>query len=285
LKDDFAHAVVVIDFCLLHAGLGGFHIAVGEESIPDGPGAFDSEEPAVDHVAEIVCEKVALVCLSGAGTDLWQVAGDLLVHACGLAEDELSLGLEVRVAGHSDAHGLVGVEGSRLVVEFADDIKRHFARESGRVVDTEQADEPIHRHAVVILGLDKRRFRIGKGDLGLEDIEARHGAGLVAVLLVFELLGEEIDGLLVGDDEGAIEDDFEEIDLHLRDNIVDHAAQAVVGLLLVREGRPDAGNHSAAIVDQLGEFHIHAPSLVVDIDSAEIDIVDLTGGVAVVRIH
>ena len=104
-------------------------------------------------------------------------------------------------------------------------------------------------------------------------------------MLIFELLGEEIDGLLVGDDEGAIQDNFEEIDLHLRDDIVDHAPQAVVGLLLVREGRPDAGNHGAAIVDQLGEFHIHTPSFAVDIGSAEIDIVDLTGGEAVVGIQ
>ena len=55
--------------------------------------------------------------------------------------------------------------------------------------------------------------------------------------------------------------------------------------MLVREGRSDAGNHSAAIVDQLGEFHIHAPSFAVDIGSAEVDIVDLTGGEAVVGIQ
>ena len=90
--------------------------------------------------------------------------------------------------------------------------------------------------------------------------------------------------MLVGNDEGAIQDDFEEIGLHLRDDSINDAAQAVVGLLLIREGCAYAGDNSAAVVDELRKLYADAPSLSVDVSPPEADIVDLAACEAVVGI-
>ena len=251
LEDYLAHAVVVIDFRLLHAGFGGFHISVGEESVPNGPGAGDAKKPTINHVGEVAGQHVALVCLNGLGIDLREVSGEFFIHSRGFAEDDLSLGLEIRVAGHSGADRIIGIKIARVVIEFANHIERHLGRKAGRVVFSKQPDKAIHGNAVVVFRLDERRLGVGEGDLGLEDIEAGNGAGLVAVLLVLELLGEEVDGLLVRDDQGAVEDDFVEIGFHLEDNSVDDSAQAVVGFDFIGNRGANARDHSAAVVDEL----------------------------------
>ena len=84
---DLAHAVVVIDFRLLHAGFGGLHISVGEESVPNGPGAGDAKKPTIDHVGETAGQHVALVGLNGLGIDLREVSGEFFIHSRGFAED------------------------------------------------------------------------------------------------------------------------------------------------------------------------------------------------------
>ena len=285
IEDGLADAVIVIDLRLLEAGFRGFDIAVGEEPVPDGPGAGDSEEPALDHVGEVGGEEVALVRLGGLGVDLREVAGDLLVHAGGLAEDELALGFEVGVARDGGADGFVGIDVAGFIFQFADDIERDLGGEAGRVVHSEESDEAIHGDAVGVFCLDERGLGVGEGDFGLEDIEARDGAGLVAVLLVFELLGEEVHGLLVRDDEGAIENDFEEVGFDLGDDGVDDGAEAVVGFDFIGDRGADARDGGAAIVDELGEFDIDGETFVVGRGAEVLDGLQFRGGVAVVRLQ
>ena len=101
-------------------------------------------------------------------------------------------------------------------------------------------------------------------NFGLEDVEARHGAGLVAVLLVFDLLLEQRHILLLGDDQRAVENDLVKLVDDLGDNVVDDRAQAEKRAVVGCASRLDAGNGRAAVEDELGRLKLNVPRLVLD---------------------
>ena len=193
---------------------------MGQESVPQRPGAVDSKKPTRDDVGEFRSQHVAVVGLRDAGADRRHVARCLFVDlGCG-GENALALGFQAWIACHGDTYRFVGVQRAELVVELADDIEGNLAGEAGWIIHPKQADEPIHGNAVIVLGLDEWRLGIGQRNLGLQHVETGHGAGIIAVLLIFQLLCEEIDRLLVRDDERAVQNNLGEVDFHLGDHLV-----------------------------------------------------------------
>ena len=57
-----------------------------------------------------------------------------------------------------------------------------------REIVAEQVREVVFGDAVIVARLDQRRPLVGHGHLGAQHVEMRHGAGIIAMLLVFEFL-------------------------------------------------------------------------------------------------
>ena len=131
-----------------------------------------------------------------------------------------------------------------------------------RIVHAKKPNELVGGNAIGILSLNQRRQGIGQRHFGLQDIETRHGAGLVAVLLVFDLLLEQRHILLLGDDQRPVEDDLIELVNYLRDYVVDDRAQAEKGAIVGRAPGLDAGNGRTAVENELGRLKLNVPRLV-----------------------
>ena len=133
-----------------------------------------------------------------------------------------------------------------------------------RIVHAKKPDELVGGDTVSILSLNQRRHGIGKRNFGLEDIETRHGAGLVAVLLVFDLLLEQRHILLLGDNQRPVEDDLIELINDLGDYVVDDRSQTEKRAIVGRAPGLDAGNGRAAVENELGRLKLNVPGLVLD---------------------
>ena len=130
--------------------------------------------------------------------------------------------------------------------------------------------------------MDERWLGIGQSNLGLKYVEARHGAGLVAVPLIFQLLGEEVHGLLVRDDERPVEDDLGEVDFHVGDHLVDCGSKLEVGTMLTRNRRSDARNGGSAIIEELVKLEIDIPNLVIHVRAADFYLIQFARRVAII---
>ena len=208
-----------------------------------------------------------------AGADGWHVARRLFVDlGCG-GENALALSLQTWIACHSDTYRVVWVECARLVVELADDIEGNLAGEAGWIIHPKQADEPIHGNAVIVLGLDEWRLGIGQRNLGLQHVETGHCTGIIAVLLIFQLLGQEVHRLLVSDDERAVQNNLGEVDFHLGDHLVNDGPKLEVGSVLAGDRGADTGNGGAAVIEELSEFQVDIPHLVGDVRAGNFDLI------------
>ena len=73
--------------------------------------------------------------------------------------------------------------------------------------DAEEIDQRIFRDAITVARGDEAGTFVGLGDFGLEDVEARDGAGVEPALLVVKLLVEQVDGgFFHGDLFGGLQD-------------------------------------------------------------------------------
>ena len=264
IEHDLADSVVVVVLRLHELGLGLRHAAIGRAAIPNVPCAGGPEEPSAHRVREILRSEVIRKFIAGICVDAGKPTGDLHIHVGGELKDRLALGLERRITGNRNSDGVVRIDLARAVTERADDIEWHLAGIALRIVHAKKPDELVGGDTVSVLSLNERRHGIGKRNFGLEDVETRHGAGLVAVLLVFDLLLEQRDILLLGDDQRPVEDDLIELINDLRDYVVDDRAQAEKGAVVGRAPRLDAGNGRAAVENELGRLKLNVPRLVLD---------------------
>ena len=194
----------------------------------------------LDRVREILRGEIIRKFIAGIGVDAGKPTGNLHIHIGGVGKDCLALGLERRIAGNRNADGVVRIDLTRAVTERAYDIEWHLAGMSPRIIHAKKPYELVGGNAISILSLNQRRHGIGKRNFGLQDVETRHGAGLVAVLLVFNLLLEQRHILLLGDNQRAVEDDLIELINYLRDDVVDDRAQAEEGAVVGRAPGFDA---------------------------------------------
>ena len=139
---------------------------------------------------------------------------------------------------------------------------------SPRIVHSQKTNQLVGRNAIGVLRLDERRQSVGQLHFGLEDVEARHGARFVAILLVFDLLLQQRHVLLLGDDQRAIEDDLVKLVDDLRDNVVDRRAKAEKRAVVSCDSAFDAIIRRAAVEDELGALKLNVPALILNREAA-----------------
>ena len=112
--------------------------------------------------------------------------------------------------------------------------------------------------------MNERRQRVGELHLGLEDIEAGNGAGVVAVLLVLYLLLKQRNVLFLSDDERTVKNDLVELVDDLRDDVVDGRAQAEERAVVGRGAAFDSIKGRSAVEYELSGLELNVPALVLN---------------------
>ena len=111
----------------------------------------------------------------------------------------------------------------------------------------------------VVLRADEIGARVCELDFSLEDIEARHGAGVEAVLLVAELVGEKMDALLGDGDEFAVQQHGVKLRADVCDDGVHRLAEQLVACVLGQLGDLHRGLHFSSGVKDLLDLHGDPP--------------------------
>ena len=152
---------------------------------------------------------------------------------------------------------------------MSEHIDRH-ERGIARVIESKLFDQGKLRNSQSVARLNDRRDGIGQRDFCLEDIEARHGAGLETALLVLQLRLQDGNRLLAHADQRTIEDDVVEklfgVGYHLVDGLAQRIKRTVIGQ--ARRGKVRLVFPSGP--DVLVDLDGHIPCLVV-VDQTEVE--------------
>ena len=128
-------------------------------------------------------------------------------------------------------------------------------------LDGDEFDEPLAIETQIVLGADKRRFGVSEFDFGAQDVEFGDGAGIEAVLDVFELLREKFHGLFANRDEFRIEKGLVKGLADGEDGVGDGALEAEQGVPVAEFGGANTGRDAATGIEQLSHFDLRAPGV------------------------
>jgi hypothetical protein len=85
-------------------------------------------------------------------------------------------------------------------VERVGQVQRNVFPDVARQIVAEQIGQVVFGDAIIIPRLNQGRAFVGDGDLGAQHVEMRHRAGVVAALLVFQFLLQQIHGCFMDGD-------------------------------------------------------------------------------------
>lgn len=223
---------------------------------------MDAEEPAIEDVAEVAGGAIVLPFVADTCGNFGTIACEGDIDLSDLGKDVEALGFELGVADECGADGFFGIDFTIRDIKVAFDVYGDGGWVGGVVIHTEEADELVLGDAEIVAGLDEGWDGVGKGDFGLEHVEAWDDTCFVAIDLVLELALEESNGLLLGGDEGAIEDNLVEIGFYSSDGFVDGFAEEEVGGFFLEFGGLGSGVRGAAVEEELIQRELEGPETV-----------------------
>ena len=153
------------------------------------------------------------------------------------------------------------------ILQLTDRFQRRLAGALRREIEAEGLRELEQGNAVIILRRDQERILVGKRDLRLEDVKARHRPGFKTILLILQLALEKLDRFLLDMNQLPVEQDLIELLLHRRDHGVDRVSKREITAVPREIGRADLGNDAPAGEEHLGRFE---PHIVRALDAAEV---------------